>query len=724
MNQDIEWTQDTFSATIKVPIKRTVKSKIQITAYSAFIKVYHQERNYLRLIDCFDRIKHESLTWDYTDNYAHISFQKEVPRMWDSFESIGKSKLELRQMRKEAIEEKELADKKKMEELQNLKQDLSKQAYDQKYEMDKEMRNKVEAIKQQEKEQALNYILNENSSAQYPLPKKVEATKEEVTEIHTSSIDEKEKNDQSHALRTAPSLSEISPNKETAVATINNTSNKPQGPTQLLSKQEIETMKSRAKASPQDSSTGYQRPRTMEPVQLNFTQRVFPTLAMREQHLLQAPVAKSSKPNEKVEGMNYQALKERADSFVRNQDYQSAIIAYEESLKLKPDALRTLLNYVALNVKILNIKKADDLLEKFEQAYSALDEIAKAVKDNHSLYLNAMKKKVWIESIRGNYSQALSMLKDLRKEPGVEPDAFANDIKTLEARINSEVLKIEADAMIVKADYTEAIRKYEEALLIDSNNEKVLSNIAFAHSKLNDNEKSLEYIQKCLDQVFTASQQFDLKSQSTSKDSPLFKFLLKSLLRKSSFLESSGAIDEAEAVIRECRRFDETNQAAMDRMKQLRRKRNLIEFESTKKLYTDLIKSKNFTDALEMINKAEALLDFDLDIIELLKNSLNKVACYLQISRNNEVVTECIRGLKILNNLINNAIDKRKVEIREKHKSEIKEMHIRFLLRRSSALARMGQTFNAKKDLEDVLKIDENHAEAKRILDTFKLNFE
>lgn len=724
MNQDIEWMQDTFSVTIKVPIKRTTKSKIQVTAYSNFIKISHQERNYLRMIDCFDRIRCESLNWNYSENCAVISFQKEIPRMWDSFETIGKSKLEIRNMRKEAIQEKELADHKRTEELQNLKGDLSKEAYDQRLQLDKDIRNKAETLRQQEKDQALNYILGDHSMSQSPLSQKTLYSNEKPRDNVTSSIENSTKDNQKLDMKTDPSLFEILCAKESQEVLVDSASTTTHGPVLLLSRHEIDAMKSRVNTLSRSDSSAFKRPQTMEPIQLNFTQRVFPTLAMREQHLLQAPISKSSKPNEKVEGMSYQSLKERADNFMRNQDYQAATIAYEESLKLKPDAIRTLLNFAALNIKLLKIQAAENLLDRFEQAYSAFDEIAKAIKENQNLQLNAKKKRACVESLKGNYNDALAILKDLSNKADTNSDTLGRDITVLEKRIRSETIKVKADDLILECKYAEAVIKYEEALHVDPINEKVLGNIAFAYSKLNENEKSIEYIQKCLDQVNVASQYFDLKSTSISKNSPLFKFVLKSLLRKSEFLESMGDIDQAELAVRECRKLDENNKAAIDRMKRVRRSRNLIEFESMKNTYTKQIQANNFAEALETINKAEMLLDFDLDVIDLLKNSLNKISCYLQMGRNNEVVTECIRGLKILTNLTNNAIDKRKVELRDIYKSEIKEMHVRFLLRRSSALGRMGQIFNAKKDLEGVLEIDANHIEAKKSLEIFRLSSE
>jgi tetratricopeptide (TPR) repeat protein len=723
INQDIEWSQDLTSLQVKIPLKRTIKSKIQITAYSNFLKVYHSERNFLRIIDTFAPIQYDSMTWDYLDNYVSVSVQKESPRLWDSFEAIGKSKLELKQMRKTAIDEKEEADHKKASDLQSLKKNLNQMAYEQKTDLDKALREKGEEIKNSEMAKALDYIHGEDSGK---INESIEtsALNTKETGIRNSPDPNWPRGEKAgiENLNTANSLSpnshgdDLDERIEKALEIEYEPSNA------LLSAKDKVQIKLKSKGSSNEANSLYQRPKMTEPIQLNFTQRVFPALAMREQHLLQIPTAKGSKPNEKVDGMNHIALKERGDYFFKNQDYPSAILAYEESLKLKQDSLRTLLNFSTLYIKTLNLEKAEEKLYLFKAAYELLDEIGKSVKENQNLLLNAHKKEIIIKTLKGDLESSVSLIKQLQRMEGVDEGAYSDDLKKLECRLDSEKLKHEGDIFFQKDQFALAIERYEKALQSDSTNEKIFSNISLANAKMLNYSKALDLNHQCLEVLQTTTIHFDIKSQITNKASPVFKFIMKSLLRKAELLEELGNIAEAENAIKECRRMDETNKIALEKMKALRRRKNFIEFEGEKQIYTQSIKDKNFPEALEHINKAEALLDFDYNVLDILKNSLNKCSCFLQMSRNNEVVTECIRGLKILANLRNNIIDKQKIEIAEKNKEELKALQIRFLLRRSSALAKLGQVFNAKKDLEDVLVVDHEHVEARRIIESFKLS--
>lgn len=79
--------------------------------------------------------------------------------------------------------------------------------------------------------------------------------------------------------------------------------------------------------------------REQKKLDIGFTQRVFPGVAAREQHFKEAPVPKikstaQEKSGDDLENKNPLWLKDRADEFYKNQDYYSAIMAYNQAYKL------------------------------------------------------------------------------------------------------------------------------------------------------------------------------------------------------------------------------------------------------------------------------------------------------------------------------------------------------------------------------------------------------
>mmetsp|Transcript_2186 Transcript_2186/g.1523 ORF Transcript_2186/g.1523 Transcript_2186/m.1523 type:complete len:115 (-) Transcript_2186:1164-1508(-) len=91
--------------------------------------------------------------------------------------------------------------------------------------------------------------------------------------------------------------------------------------------------------------------REKQDVKMEFTEKKFPNLPMRESQLKEAPYPKSKKIDKKSED-NFTAvedkdplwLKDKADHFYKRNDYTAAISAYSKSIKADPELLMTKLN--------------------------------------------------------------------------------------------------------------------------------------------------------------------------------------------------------------------------------------------------------------------------------------------------------------------------------------------------------------------------------------------
>lgn len=123
--------------------------------------------------------------------------------------------------------------------------------------------------------------------------------------------------------------------------------------------------------------------RKAENVSLKFTEKIYPHVATRETHYLDPPVpgnrtgVKGNKA-ESIEDRNPLWLKDKGDKFVSNKDFQSALNAYNESLKLDDKQLPALLNRSYCHLKMFNF---NECIEDCERALSLLKNAIGGVDD-------------------------------------------------------------------------------------------------------------------------------------------------------------------------------------------------------------------------------------------------------------------------------------------------------------------------------------------------------
>ena len=192
---------------------------------------------------------------------------------------------------------------------------------------------------------------------------------------------------------------------------------------------------------------------------------------------------------------------------------------------------------------------------------------------------------------------------------------------------------------------------------------------------------------------------------------------MKLFARKSDCLEILGDLNSAEKTIKEARKFDEKSEFLLAKLKSVRNKQNKVAFEKLRSEFLVCLKLNDHQSALLLSNKIDELLEIEKDVIDVLKNSGNKVVCLLKLEKFDNVVAECLRAAKIINNLKSNFLSK----VFQENKTLIGDFEQKCLMRKAFALNQLGQIYNAKKDVEKVLELNPDHEEAKGILDNFKL---
>ena len=75
---------------------------------------------------------------------------------------------------------------------------------------------------------------------------------------------------------------------------------------------------------------------------------------------------------------------------------------------------------------------------------------------------------------------------------------------------------------------------------------------------------------------------------------------------------------------------------------------------------------------MDLLNNVEKLISFEDDPIEFLVMILNKTVCLIQLKRFSSVLIETNKGLKKLNLLTKNTINKKMKSIYEDNKEKIK----------------------------------------------------
>jgi tetratricopeptide (TPR) repeat protein len=119
-----------------------------------------------------------------------------------------------------------------------------------------------------------------------------------------------------------------------------------------------------------------------------------------------------------------------------------------------------------------------------------------------------------------------------------------------------------------------------------------------------------------------------------------------------------------------------------------------------------MIKQLKIKEALENYSKCLKLLEEVEDIQEYLAILQNQCVCYQKIDKFDDVLSTCIRILKLVNRIESKVLEfGGKKDNPTIDKDELKKISVRTLVRRANAYIKTSQYYNAKSDLEKAYEI-------------------
>lgn len=655
------------SLSIKMPIRRIEKSKIQVVFYSSFVKVSVPERGVLQVVDLWEETVFESGKWTYEDSVLTLVLKKKVARFWDAVEVTGLSKPELKARRETAVKERTDWEQRRQAAVRQATDTVSRQAVEERYQQEKNLQGKIDERLRIDKETAIDSIFTPHD-----------------------------------LVRQAPDTATVD---HELFAKDNG---------RIMSESELTALGSKP-----DKPDAPARQRTANSVvQLPFSKRVFPNLAVREQHFEEPMHPQSSKRQNTTDGANYMWFKERGDNFVRNKDYSAAKNAYQEALKLNENSVETRVNYATSKLILL------DFIGALELINSALDCMKQKGLDREfsKVLASAMKKKALLLSALGDLEGAKGVLTELirlyqESDGSQEVTLLTEDMAKIELRMKIQSSKFTADELTQSGDFNAAFEQYTTLLQEDPDNEKLLSNMALVQQKLGRYTDCIATLDHAITIVTSVIASSATGHEDTNIANPMLNFLLKLYLRKAECQESLNDLTSAESTIKTARKIDEHNEALISKQKAIKRTQNKFIATQLKAEYKDHIQNQNYQQALEATIKSDSLLDTQTDFIDVIRNSANKVVCYLKLERPDSVLAECLRCLKMITNVKQNFMSKLYSDNRE----IIDEIEVKMRIRNAYAMTVLGQKYNAKQELQKALETRPDDPETRRLLSELKL---
>ena len=288
--RDYTWKESDVDLTITIPLKGVKGSKADIFSTNQYIKVNYPP--YLFEVHLFALVLEEKCTAKVGNGVIEFVLIKEEPGMWGKLSSEeSKEKEFMTEKRAEAIEHAQKTAAELAEQKAKKKRDEETFAIRQQMKLEEEERGRIEQVKQEERDKAEKDIQlwkEEKKPKQKPPTPKVEPNKKQTITPNTSIWKEKK------------------------------TNNPPP-------------------------------PRKAGSIQVRFTPRVFPTAAREskaqeeEEWLAKQAAARRIAPADKtstdgdINERNPEFLKDKGTEFFRTGNYEAAVNAFSEAIKLNPN---------------------------------------------------------------------------------------------------------------------------------------------------------------------------------------------------------------------------------------------------------------------------------------------------------------------------------------------------------------------------------------------------
>lgn len=284
------------------------------------------------------------------------------------------------------------------------------------------------------------------------------------------------------------------------------------------------------------------------------------------------------------------------------------------------------------------------------------------------------------------------------------------DRELVNHRIQCEETKIKADACVTLGQYDKAKEMYLEILGQDSSamqpNEKILSNLSLIAIQLKDYDSGIKHCTDCMKIIKSFKEKISLNPKKFDN------FLeVKILLRRAECYVAKNEMTKAQTDLEAVERYEIRNKEILEKFEFFKEKLKTVLLESYGLKANSLLKSKNFSEALEYYNRSISLIK-KKEKIEQVKFYLNRCSCLIALGQFEKVEEECDRLISNLLTLQNIAIIKSDFN----QIKNVKDLLFNTYVKRAFANTKSNKVDNAIKDYKLALEINANDMNVKKNL--------
>lgn len=335
---------------------------------------------------------------------------------------------------------------------------------------------------------------------------------------------------------------------------------------------------------------------------MEFTEKKFAHMPARESHYREAPYPKSKKIEKKstpydsyigVEDKDPVWLKDKADHFYKQHDFNAAVAAYSKALENDKEFVAARINRATTFMRMRNFVAA---IQECHDIENQLENMDKNERNADAEFYDRVLGRMHLKR-GGAYawmSQFDASIKDFKKAMTYKGlfneeqiTKMEQDVHTIEKRKESQATKLQGDICFARNQLNEALAAYEKALELDPSNEYALSNIGVIHLKRQNYEKCLEFTQRALEYV----EAFHTETKEFQNDNTLE---VKLLQRRAKCYEVDEKFELAKKDLDRAQFLEPQNAAVKTAAAKVQQKLSTIRFEEYREQANEYLKKKMF----------------------------------------------------------------------------------------------------------------------------------
>jgi tetratricopeptide (TPR) repeat protein len=416
-------------------------------------------------------------------------------------------------------------------------------------------------------------------------------------------------------------------------------------------------------------------------------------------------------------------LKDKGDEFLQNGDYTSAIDAYNSALRLDQTYWPALANRSLCHLQLFNI---DDCMADCNTLLAKSMELEK--NEQMTPMVRIIREKIYLRTltcyaVKGEFHHFEELADLLLSQPFLREPAkelVKRDLQTILARKSMLEKKEKVDEQLKASRYSDALKGYQA--LMDENqersaNERILSNISLCELKMDNFTECINYSTEVITLILKYLNK-NLSQPDRSKQNEYYKnILIKSYYRRAQSYFKQEQVKECEADLREILLIDERNDEARAMKKTIEQGRSLQEALQAKTLGDSSLKEGSHAVALEHYSTALSKFDPAEKPIEYISVLLNMTVCHTALEQIDEVISDCIKGLRVISKHSKAVIKLEKTRLTKEELEKMKQIELRFYMRKGNAFLKKGQIYHAKADFEEAIKLAPDNQEIRQSLD-------